>query len=90
MSPCSASIGGYSPLAPLPPPPPPPPPGSAALALNRTVLSQLAEDGDLTGLSFVMLDNPETDEDVTGSTDDPYNAFWPGTFVPVNRRKNTE
>ena len=60
------------------------------IPLNHTALAQLPEDGDCSGISTVTLETPEGEEDVREASDDPYNAFLPGSFVPVTHKKETE
>ncbi len=60
------------------------------ITLNREALSQLPEDGDLADLATVPLEDPVADEEPREQSDDPYNAFLAGSFVPVNHRKDTE
>ena len=60
------------------------------IPLNHTALAQLPQDGDCSGLSTVTLEAQEGDEEITDVSDDLYNAFLPGSFVPVTHRKETE
>ncbi len=60
------------------------------ITLDQDALSQLPEDGDLADLATVTLEDPIADEEPLEQSDDPYNAFLVGSFVPVNHRKNTE
>ena len=61
-----------------------------SISLNHVALAQLPEDGNFTNFSTVRVENQPCDDGNGEPSDDPYNAFLPGSFVRVAHTRETE